>query len=84
MATNYFKHVWPGIVNRRYDLGGYMIALTEMTIEIGEELLHIPVGHHLTREQALNYPGDVQHVIRTGETSGTGYLSPRREARGAG
>jgi hypothetical protein len=59
-------------VNRRYDSGGHMIALTALTIEVEGEPLIIPRGHHLTREQALNYPGDVLHVFRQGEASGEG------------
>lgn len=73
MATN-FKREWHSVVARRYDGGGYMIALTDLTIEVDEELLHIPKGHHLTREQALCYPGDVQHVLPRGETSGAGIV----------
>ena len=72
MNTNYMRDVWPRVVARRYDNGGHMIAQVEMTIEMGEELCHIPKGHHLTRSQALCYPGDVMHVFRQGESSGEG------------
>jgi hypothetical protein len=48
------------VVARQYDRGGWLIALQALTIEIDGEPLVIPAGHHLTREQALNYPGDVQ------------------------
>lgn len=72
METDYFRDVWPRVVARRYDGGGWMIALVEMDIEVMGELLRIPAGHKLTRDQALAYPGDVQHVWRRDETSGTG------------
>jgi hypothetical protein len=48
------------IVNRQYDTGGWQIALTPLTIEVEGEPLVIPAGHRLTRQEALNYPGDVQ------------------------
>lgn len=53
------------LVNRHYRQGDYLIALTEMNIEVDDGLLHIPVGHKLTRSQALWYPGDVR-VVRCG------------------
>lgn len=81
MDTDYFRDVWPRVVARRYDNGGHMIALVEMDIEIMDELLHIPAGHRLTRDQALAYPGDVQHVLPRGETSGTGTWMPDRNIR---
>lgn len=75
--TNYLRDVWPGVVARRYDeQGGHMIALVEMDIEVLGELLRIPKGHVLTREQALCYPGDVQHVFRKGDASGSGTYEP--------
>jgi hypothetical protein len=61
MATD-FRKVHRENVNRHYDRGGLMIALTDTTIEMGGEPLHIPKGHRLTREQALNYAGDVEYV----------------------
>lgn len=76
-STNYFRDVWPRVVERRYAGGGWMIALAAMDIEVDDELLHIPVGHKLTRDQALAYPGDVQHVWRRDETSGTGLMMER-------
>ncbi len=69
---NYFRDVWPRVVERRYDSGGYLIALQEMDIEVLGELVRIPRGHQLTRDQALCYPGDVQHVFRPGESGGSG------------
>lgn len=65
---------WEAYVDRRYDGDGHMIALNELTIEMGAELCHIPKGHKLSREEAKCYPGDVQHVFRKGETSGAGVL----------
>lgn len=53
-----------------------MIALVVMDIEVLGELLRIPKGHALTRDQTLAYPGDVQHVFRHGETSGSGTYEP--------
>jgi len=81
-GTNYFRDVWPRVVARRYDGGGHMIALVEMDIEVDEELVRIPRGHKLTREQALRYPGDVQHVLPRGESSGAGVLDQLPTARG--
>jgi hypothetical protein len=48
------------IVNRQYDAGGWLIAVTPLTIEVEGEPLVIPAGHRLTYAEALNYPGDVQ------------------------
>lgn len=78
-STNYLRDVWPGVVNRRYDGGGHLIALVEMDIEVLGELLRIPKGHILTRDQALCYPGDVQHVFRQGEASGSGTYEPHAQ-----
>ena len=78
--TNYFRDVWPRVVARRYDLqGGYMIALVEMDIEVLGELVRIPKGHTLTREQALCYPGDVQHVFKRGDAAGNGIYEPHAQ-----
>ncbi len=63
MKTNYFRDVWPRVVARRYDGGGWMIALQALTIEMDGEPLKIPKMHRLTREEALCYPGDVAHVF---------------------
>lgn len=73
--------MWPKIVQRRYDSGGYMIALVEMDIEVDDELVRIPKRHHLTRDQALHYPGDVLHVLPRGESSGVGVLETLPRAR---
>ena len=62
MSTNY-RQLRRENVARHYDRGGHMIALTDATIEIDGEPLHIPKGHRLTREQALNYGGDVQYIM---------------------
>lgn len=67
MATNYFRDVWPRVVKKRYDSGGWMVALQEMTIEMDGEPLKIPKMHALSREQALVYPGDVAHVFAKAE-----------------
>jgi len=48
------------VAARQYETGGWMIALQMLTIEIDGEPLVIPAGHHLTRAEAMNYPGDVQ------------------------
>jgi len=78
--TNYFRDVWPRVVARRYDeQGGYMIALIEMDIEVLGELVRIPRGHKLTREQALCYPGDVQHVFKRGDAAGSGTYEPHAQ-----
>jgi|WetSurMetagenome_2_1015567.scaffolds.fasta_scaffold479595_3 hypothetical protein len=50
------------VVNRQYDLGGWMIALQALTIEVDGQPLVIPAGHRLTWKEALNYPGDVQRA----------------------
>ena len=72
--TDYMRDVWPHVVARRYNGGGHLIALVEMDIEVLNELVHILPGQILTRDQALNYPGDVQHVLPRGEASGTGVI----------
>jgi len=73
MATNYFRDVWPQVVARRYDGGGYMLAMQEMDIEVNEELVRIPKNHRLSREEALRYPGDVVQVFKKGEAAGMGW-----------
>jgi hypothetical protein len=57
------------VVQRQYDSGGWLIALQALTIEMDGEPLVIPAGHHLTREQALNYPGDVQPAFNQRPTA---------------
>lgn len=70
MSTNYLAQVWPGVVRRRYGLGGYMVAQQTMDVEVLGELVHIEAGQKLSEDEALVYRGDVMHVFRTGETSG--------------
>lgn len=75
--TDYFRDVWPRVVARRYDeQGGHMLALVEMDIEVLGELVHVTPGRVLTRDEALCYHSDVQHVFRKGETGGSGTYEP--------
>jgi hypothetical protein len=84
MTTNYYRDVWPRCVAHHYDdMRGWMMALTDVTIEIDGEPLHIPRGHRLTRQQALNYAGDVKYVYPVDQAaSKRTRLDSRREHAG--